>query len=81
MPNPEEKRPKRLVRCMKELVITNDDALPTRISYPSILTPDELLDLRAVIDIWLRQLERQSKQADNLMEAIFGVEDSTDAKP
>lgn len=63
---------KRIVRVMKEIVISNDDGLPTRISYPSAMTPAELADLKAVVAIWLRQLERQSQQVDELMEAIFG---------
>jgi len=43
---------------MKEIVIANDNTLPTRISYPSEMTRAELDDLRDVIAIWLRQLER-----------------------
>lgn len=64
--------PKRLVRYMKEIIISNDDMLPTRISYPSVLTPDELADLKDTIAIWIRQLERQSRECGKVLDAVFG---------
>ena len=52
------------IRKMSEMVISNDDAgLPTRVSYPSVLTHAELADLKGMVGIWLRQLERNAVES------------------
>lgn len=48
------------MRVMRELVISLDDIIPLRISYPSELNPGELADVKDTVAIWLRSLERRS---------------------
>jgi hypothetical protein len=47
------------MRVMCEIKISTDDTIPIYISYPSMLTAAELQDLKAVVAIWIRGLERQ----------------------
>ena len=49
------------MRCMVEMKWSTDDhGIPIRISYPSVLTHAELSDLKDMVAIWLRQLERHA---------------------
>lgn len=47
------------MRILQEIIISTDDRIPIRISYPSELTRDEFADLKDTIAIWLRTLERR----------------------
>lgn len=46
-------------RVMKEIKISNDDHIGTYISFPSEMNRGELDELKEVVAIWIRQLERQ----------------------
>ena len=57
--------PKKPMRMMTEMSFSNDDCSVTRLQYPNVLTHAELADLKDMVAIWLRQLERTAVASFN----------------